>query len=139
MTGSWEHFPHGADIGVRGTGDTRAEAFAAAAVALTAVVCDPQRVAPREPVSITCHEDDPELLLVAWLNELIFEMATRRMLFGRFDVAVGNGVLNATAWGEPVDAARHEPAVEVKGATLTELKVAQGPDGRWLAQCIVDV
>jgi tRNA nucleotidyltransferase (CCA-adding enzyme) len=37
-----------------------------------------------------------------------------------------------------VDAARHHPAVEVKGATYTTLRVAQEGDG-WLAQTVVDV
>ena len=43
------------------------------------------------------------------------------------------------AWGEQLDAARHEPAVEVKGATYTGLRVAEDPDGRWTAQCVIDV
>lgn len=34
----WEHFPHGADIGVRGFGPTMAAAFEQAALAMTAVV-----------------------------------------------------------------------------------------------------
>ena len=80
----WEHFPHGADIGVRGEGDTLAEALAMAALAMTAAITDPERVAPR-------------------------------------------------------DVARHEPAAEVKGATYTALAVEHRPDGRWLAQCVVDV
>jgi tRNA nucleotidyltransferase (CCA-adding enzyme) len=29
--------------------------------------------------------------------------------------------------------------VEIKGATFTELKVGQDEQGRWLAQCVVDV
>jgi SHS2 domain-containing protein len=66
-------------------------------------------------------------------------MATRRMLFARFDVAIDDHRLHATAWGEPLDAARHRPAAEVKGATYCELKVGLQPDGQWLAQCIVDV
>jgi tRNA nucleotidyltransferase (CCA-adding enzyme) len=61
------------------------------------------------------------------------------MLFGRFDVRIADGVLTAKAWGEAVDRARHEPAVEVKGATYTALSVARLDDGRWLAQCVVDV
>ena len=48
-------------------------------------------------------------------------------------------MLRATAWGEPVVVARHRPAVEVKGATYTALCVARQPDGRWLAQTVVDV
>lgn len=47
--------------------------------------------------------------------------------------------LTATAWGEPVDIARHQPAVGIKGATYTELKVAKIESGEGLAQCIVDV
>jgi SHS2 domain-containing protein len=38
-----------------------------------------------------------------------------------------------------VDVARHQPAVEVKGATFTELKVRRTDQGEWLAQCVVDV
>jgi SHS2 domain-containing protein len=29
--------------------------------------------------------------------------------------------------------------VEVKGATLTELKVGRTEDGAWIARCVVDV
>ena len=47
--------------------------------------------------------------------------------------------LRGRAWGEPIDRVRHEPAVEVKGATLTELRVWREPTGRWCAQCVVDV
>jgi SHS2 domain-containing protein len=35
--------------------------------------------------------------------------------------------------------ARHQPAVEVKGATYTNLLVTHTPDASWLAQCVVDV
>lgn len=114
-------------------------AFEQAAIALTAVITDPASVAPREEVKIACKADDPELLLAEWLNALVYEMATRRLLFSRFEVAITNGSLHATAWGEPIDVARHQPAAEVKGATYTDLKVGRESDGRWIAQCIVDV
>ena len=135
----WQHFAHGADIGVRGRGATLAEAFAAAAVGLTAVVTDPLQVRPIESVPVECAMADRGLLFYEWLNSLVFLMATRRMLFSRFDVRIAGDTLVADAWGEPVDIARHAPAVEVKGATLTELAVRKEPDGRWLAQCVVDV
>ncbi|MDA8129790.1 MAG: archease [Betaproteobacteria bacterium] len=137
--GNWEHFPHQADMGVRGTGPTLAAAFEQAALAMTAVVTDPSRVAPKEAVDIRCEAAGDELLLVDWLNALIFEMAARRLLFGRFAVTLDGHRLHATAWGEPVDPARHEPAVEIKGATYTELKIAKNEAGQWLAQCVVDV
>jgi len=134
----WEHFEHEADIGVRGRGAALAEAFAQAALALTAIVTDPALVEPRIPVAIRCEAPDPEFLLVDWLNALIYEMATRHMLFSVYDVRIEGDRLEATAWGEPVDRSRHQPAVEPKGATFTALEVArQGEE--WIAQCVVDV
>jgi SHS2 domain-containing protein len=135
---AWEHFDHGADIGVRGSGPTKADAFEQAALALTAVVADPASLAPGTPVEIRCEAPDDELLLVDWLNAVIYEMATRRLLFGRYAVAIDGNALSATAWGEPVDRARHCPAVEVKGATYTALSVRPEAGG-WVAQCVVDV
>lgn len=134
-----EHFAHGADIGIRGIGPTPAAAFEQAALALTAVVTDAARVAAREPVEIECSAPRADLLLVDWLNRLIYEMAVRRMIFGRFAVTISGASLHAVAWGEPVDRERHAPAVEPKGATFTALKLEQRPDGDWLAQCVVDV
>jgi tRNA nucleotidyltransferase (CCA-adding enzyme) len=137
--GRWEHFAHDADIGVRGLGRTREEAFAQAAVALTAVITEPGHVADTQALEIACEAPDDELLLADWLNALVYQMATRHMLFGRFDVTIHNHRLQARAWGEPIDLDRHQPAVEVKGATYTSLRVGQEPDGTWIAQCVVDV
>lgn len=135
----WEHFPHGADIGVRGVGASREEAFEQAALALTAVITDPHLVAPREEIEVSCEAPDDELLLVDWLNALVYEMATRKMLFGRFAVHIEGGRLHAKAWGEPTEVSKHQPAVEVKGATYTELHVTHDARSVWLAQCVVDV
>jgi SHS2 domain-containing protein len=135
----WTHFRHGADVGVRGVGRTPAEAFEQAAIALMAVVTDPASVAPGTAVEVRCDAPDPEQLLYDWLNAIVYEMATRRMLFGRFAVSIDDHRLSGEAWGEPVDRARHRPAVEVKGATYTALAVARDDHGAWTAQCVVDV
>jgi tRNA nucleotidyltransferase (CCA-adding enzyme) len=135
----WSHFHHGADIGVRGIGHSMNEAFEQAGLALTAVITDPEKVAPNELIRINCTGPDVELLFADWLNALVFEMDTRKMLFSRFEVHCSGNRCEAKAWGEKVDVARHEPAVEVKGATYTSLQVAQDEMGTWLAQCVVDV
>jgi SHS2 domain-containing protein len=134
-----ELFPHGADVGVRGVGPTCASAFEQAALALTSAVTNPAGIAAQEAVEITCEAPDDTYLLLDWLNALIYEMAVRRLVFGRFAVSIEGHRLHGRAWGEPVDPARHKPAVEPKGATLTALKVASRDDGAWVAQCIVDV
>lgn len=135
----WSHFIHGADIGVEGRGQSLTASFEQAAIALTAVITDPKLVRPFEALEVNCNAPDPELLLADWLNALVYEMATRGMLFARFRVRLQGEQLTATVWGEPVDVSRHHPAVEVKGATYTALSVARGGDGTWTARCVVDV
>lgn len=135
----WEHFQHGADIGIRGVGLTKQQAFEQAALALTAAVTPLDKIRAQAGVGIDCDSADDEFLFLDWINALIFEMATRSMLFRRFHVVLDETTLSATAWGESVDVARHCPAVEPKGATFTELAVRQVHDGIWIAQCVVDV
>ena len=137
--GRWEHYSHPADIGIRGFGPTREEAFAQAALALTAVITHPEAIEPVEAIEITCQEDDDELLFYDWLSSLLYEMGTRRMLFGQFELQAVDGGLRAVVRGERVDANRHEPTVEVKAATYSDLKVYQDDQGSWVAQCVVDV
>lgn len=137
--GRWEHFAHEADVGIRGIGADIRTAFEQAALALTAVVTDPASVHPAEKREFECDASDEELLLVDWLNALIYSMGTDFLLYSKFEVAISGTRLHASAWGEKLDIARHRPAVEVKGATFTELAVRQQAGGPWIAQCVVDV
>lgn len=136
---SWEHFSHGSDIGVRGIGSSVEEAFEQAALALTAVVANVATIEQREIVEVRCDAPDLELLLVSWLNAIIYEMAVRRMLFSKFRIALAGYSLTGALAGERVDPERHQVAVEAKGATVTALRVTCNPDGQWLAQCVIDV
>jgi SHS2 domain-containing protein len=133
----WEHFPHGADIGVRGFGQSLEEAFEQAALALAAIVTE-KPVKPKLAVTVVCEAADNELLLIEWLDAVIYEMAARRMLFGRFSVTIRGRRLYGTAWGETVDS-RHAPACEPKAATAAELRVARNSAGLWSAGCVIDV
>ena len=136
---SWEHFSHGSDIGVRGTGSSVEEAFEQAAIALTAVVADVVTIEQNEIVEVQCDAPDLELLLVSWLNAVIYEMAVRRMLFSKFRIVLAGCSLTGTLAGERVQPERHRVAVEAKGATVTALRVACDQDGQWVAECVIDV
>jgi SHS2 domain-containing protein len=140
----FEHFDHGADVGVRGFGATPEEAFEGAASALFSLVAEDLASVRNESTEmLTCAAPDLAELLVAFLNELISLSDVRRLVFGRFEVAIehrGERDLHLAAWafGERYDPLRHRSTVEPKGATFTALEVSRGPDG-WLAQCVVDV
>lgn len=135
----WEHFSHPAGIGVRGIGASKEEAFEEAATALTAVLTDLNSLEPKNFVKVVCDAPTDELLFVDWLNAVIYEMAARKMLFSKFQVLIDRGRLEGTIWGEPVDTAKHQLAVDVKGATQTELAVQLRQDGKWIAQCVIDL
>lgn len=133
----WEHFHHDDRIGVRGIGATIDEAFEQAALALTALTTDPRNVELQETVDIYCEAAENELLLLDWLNAVLEEMASREMIFGRFEVRIEDRQLRARATGEPLDPVRHAPAAEIRSATTTSLWVNQDVTGTWLAQCIL--
>ncbi|MGJ0453355.1 MAG: archease [Methylocystis sp.] len=138
-TGRWEHFPHDADIGVRGFGETPGEACEQAALATMAAIVDPATVRLEQTVDFALEAPSLDLLLVDWLNALIYEMAERRMVFGAFHVKIEDHRLDGRAFGEIVCRERHAPAVEVKGATYTELAFVEDRPGLWRAQCVIDV
>ncbi len=96
-------------MGIRGFGATKAEAFEQAARALTAVVTDAAGVEPREAVSVACEAPNDELLLADWLNSLIYEMATRKMLFSRFDVSHRRQAVERTSLGRACRSAAPPP------------------------------
>lgn len=138
MLERWEHYEIGrAGIGVRGYGDTEADAFEQAALALTATMTDPRRVAARERVAIRCEAPTEEQLLASWLEAVRRRMKSSRMLFSRFEVWLDGTRLTAHAWGESINPERHELRLQVKGARADTPRVARHGEG-WMAQAIMD-
>lgn len=134
---SFEYFEHDADIGVIGRGATPEEAFEGAAEAMFAIMVDASQVRPLIQFAFAFAEDDMELALVTWLNRLLAEARQRGLALGRFSLSRANGQWQGIAWGAPWDA-NMVRGTEVKGATLTMLRVGQ-VDGVWEARCVVDV
>jgi SHS2 domain-containing protein len=124
---------------VRGYGRTREEALEQAALALVGAIADPASVVPRTFVPISVAAGDDETMLYDWLNAVVYEMASRHMLFSRFELRPEGQGLAGGAWGERVEVARHQPASEVKAATFTDLSVAHTVESGWRAQCIIDI
>lgn len=133
----WEHFAHQTNIGVRGYGNSPDVAFAQLALATMAAVTDLGHIEARNVVTLECRAPDLELLLYDWVNTLLFEMDTRHQLFCAFDVHIHGQHLQATTWGEPYVASRHQPLIRLESATFTGLYVAAIASDTWMAQCVV--
>jgi SHS2 domain-containing protein len=130
---------HTADVGIHAFGPTREVVFEQAALAMASLICDPATVRPRDDVPVVLTADNDELLLVSWLNELLFLTETRRLVWAAFGVReVEGGRLWARARGEKQDPKRHEVRAQVKAATYHGLEL-QRSDGCWEARVVLDV
>jgi SHS2 domain-containing protein len=132
-------FDHTADLGLRVESPDLDTLFREAAEGLFAMMTDDvSTIRPNLAVPFAVSGTDREFLLFDWLRGLLLYADEHRVLFARFEVSVTDTGLTATAWGEPLDPARHELAREVKAITYHELRVEQTPAG-WLAEVIVDI
>ncbi|HUJ85543.1 MAG TPA: archease [Burkholderiales bacterium] len=131
------YFEHDADVGVVGRGATLEEAFVSGAQAVFALMTHLESIQPRERVQVQFEEADPELAFVTWINQLLGHAHENGLVLGKFELARDGERWRGSAWGEPWRA-EMERGVDVKGATLTMLSVAQR-DGGWEARCVVDV
>ncbi|NTV95156.1 MAG: archease [Thiobacillus sp.] len=137
MFGHYKYFDHEADIGIEAWGKTPEAAFEYAASAMFAVMTHPSLVLPERRVHVEFDEPDRELALVEWLNRLLGLAHMAKLVLGSFELKRAGDHYTGEAWGMPWKKGA-ERGTEVKGATLTELKVEQ-QGKRWLARCVVDV
>lgn len=137
MTRRYRYFDHEADIGIEAQGKTVDEAFANAALGMFAIMAEPATVIPEQEVAVEFDEADLELALVTWLNQLLGQARLRGLVFCAFELEHEAAHWRGRAWGMPWRPGA-ERGTEVKGATLTMLKVEQGAQG-WQIRCIVDV
>ena len=135
----FETFEHTADIGIRARSGTLNGLFEDSAKGLFSVILtnlDSVRCVQKTTIELAGNRRDD--LLFDWLAELLYTFETRRVLFGRFEVRLSESGLSAVAWGEVLDAGRHELDMEVKAVTYHGLKVEPEGEG-WLAEVIVDL
>jgi SHS2 domain-containing protein len=135
----YEYFDHTADLGIRVRAPDVNALFADAGVALFgAVVDDLDTVRHEQRIDVEIAGTDLDYLLFDWLRELLFRFDAEHLLFSRFEAIVGEGELNGSAWGEPIDPARHVLSHEVKAITYHGLRVEREGNG-WIAEVIVDI
>lgn len=137
MTSTYRYFDHEADIGIEAEGGTLEAAFTAAALAMFAVMAEPATVIPERRVQIVFDEADPEYALVTWLNQLLAQARLHGLVFCRFELKRQGEHWQGEAWGMPWRPGA-DRGTEVKGATLTQLKVDETANG-WRVRCVVDV
>jgi len=132
-----------ADVAFEAWGETPAELFIAAAAALLGTMAAaPEQVMRQQELAIRLEEDELDLLLFSFLQELIFYKDARRLLLhaDRVQIEERAGLfrLEAAVSGEQLDAARHRLLVDVKAVTLHRFRL-WFEDGLWRAVVVLDV
>lgn len=135
----YEFFEHTADLGIRARAPELNELFEEMARGLfAAIVEDLDTVRHDVAISIEFEGEELEYFLFDWLRELLYRFDVDHMLFSSFQVQVDENGLRATAFGEPLDPARHVLSHEVKAITYHTLRVEREGD-EWVAEVIVDI
>lgn len=135
----FETFEHTADIGLIARGQDLEEVFAHAAEGLVDLMVDPDGLREVERVDVAVSAQDREALLVAWLNELLYQLDARGFLPRRCRIKrLTETDLEAELAGETIDRSRHTVRRMVKSATYHGLRIERA-DGRWEARVVLDL
>jgi SHS2 domain-containing protein len=132
-----------ADIAFEAVGRDLPELFKEAADATTNVMIDNlDAIQPREMRHIELSNDQIDMLLFDFLQELIYLKDAERLLLRVREAQLQEKdqkyFLNAKAAGEPLDAARHHQRADVKAVTLHDFSVKK-EDGAWKARVLLDI
>lgn len=123
--------PHTADVGIEGYGGNLSEAFEEAAKGMFSVITDLRKVRVKTRIELRVSSMDLSLLLVAWLNELIFTFETKGLLFKRFNVKKLDGAsLEADCYGEEMERERHRIKSGIKAVTHHMVSIQEEPVAR---------
>ena len=139
---SWAVVEHTADVGIEVRAATLEALFVDAAGGFCDAITEVSRIGAGEERTFEVDAAGLDLLLVAWLEELLFRFETTGVLYPRGEATVeGKGdswSLRARMHGERFDAGRHPLKVQVKAITYHALEVARDEQG-WRARVIFDI
>lgn len=138
-----ELLEHPADIGFRARGRTLADLFATCAEALLSIILDASQAQEAQVWELSVEGSDLESLLVNWLNEVLYFVDAKRVVFSRMEIEIDpteirHTRVDAVCHGERLDSERHRPRVLVKAVTYHQLRIFESDDG-WTAEVYVDV
>ena len=135
----YEQFSHTADIGVRIFGASLKELFENAAFAMFDIIADLEGLRGDIKQNFELKAVNSEELLVAWLDELLYNFYTKQIIFFKFEVTeLTDESIKATAFGRPVAANKNRLKTEIKAATYHNLNIKKTGDS-YAAEVIFDV
>jgi SHS2 domain-containing protein len=134
----YEIVDHTADVSIIVHGEELREVFANAARAMFSLIVDLDAVGETIYREVKVSGDDEEVLLVEWLNELLYLFDAQSIVFKKFEILdLSRTALRAKVYGEEVNPSHHKLKMGIKAATYHMLRVEKC-DG-FKAQVLFDV
>jgi len=125
----YEQFSHTADIGVRVYGRTPNDLFENAAFAMFDIIADLDGLKGEITQQVELTAPNHEELLIAWLDELLYNFYTKGIIFYKFEVdRLDADFISAKAYGRAVSDNRNRLKTEIKAATYYNLKIIKLDD-----------
>jgi SHS2 domain-containing protein len=135
----YRSIPHTADAGFKLWGASLADIFVQGAYALTSLMTDRRHLQNWQSLDVEVEAPDQEILLVDWLNFLLYLYDTKSFFVKDIDIIEISGQqLKARLAGEELDPARHILKTGVKAATYHQLSIRRQDSG-WEATVIFDL
>jgi SHS2 domain-containing protein len=124
---------------IRIIGDSQADLFKNAGLALADLICDPDTLAPEETLTIDIAGDDPADLMVNYLRELLYQWTGNEKLIKMVHILqVSDTALSARIVTARYATRHHTILNEIKAVTYHQITV--GPVGNgWLATVVFDI
>jgi SHS2 domain-containing protein len=135
----FEVIDHTADIGIVAYGADIKQVFANAALGLFNLMSDLADFKENVRREVELSAEDVEILLVEWLNELIYIFDVEHIIFKRFEIEeLTSTKIKATCFGEKIEPGKHKLKREIKAATYHMLQISK-EDGSYKVQVIFDI
>ena len=125
----YEILDHTADICVRVYGKSLDDLLRNAARTMMQLITDIEKVNPSQEIEVKAKGETKEELLVHWLDEILFFHQAKKMVFRDFEAhLVSETEIQGKAFGENIDADRHEIGLDIKAVTYHNLKIESSDD-----------
>jgi len=120
----FEIVDHTADIGIKAYGGTLKELFENTALGMFNIIADLEGIKPSTEIKVEAEAIDKEELLIAWLEELLYNFYTKNIILSEFNITeLTDTRLTAKAKGRFIGENRNRLKSEIKAATRHGLRI----------------
>ncbi|TFG91258.1 MAG: archease [Candidatus Atribacteria bacterium] len=142
----FEILEHTADIGIAAYGKNKREVFINAAKGMFEIIAGGNKISKENLKENFCGKikleaDNPEGLLFAWLNELLYISETKLVILNKFEIKdLSNDKIEAEVGGAKINPPSVKIEKEIKAVTYHRLEIIKDEkSGLWRAQVIFDI